>query len=366
MLCDPSGYLGFEIPYGRAADVMDRDRGNLQEKVERSRREGKPLSPKLERDIFMAVYVLQEEIPLHSYPRRTMTLMRQLRNYEVEARNRISEFDGSGYNDKYEAADALHKLFTFNASLMGDLFYVYVREAFAAAEKETISADEKCSLYCAAAFLQTLVDIWDEAASLMKKLDAGQDGRLSFEFLEFEELVTVMDVAEKAFDFYKELEFFLKAEMTATSDERERSRLQKDCDIVATNMVMITSYGFDWMKAKADFVDIICPRLEAADVMNRAQALSGAGFVPLKHALELFERHPDHVVLGRNLIYMGIQQRNRAIAGSAAKRLADLLKHRVDETLKEGLAGRKSLEAEPHLDIDNEVRSWFEAEESSR
>ncbi|MCK1416370.1 MULTISPECIES: hypothetical protein [unclassified Bradyrhizobium] len=138
----------------------------------------------------MTAYTLHDEVPLHSYPRRIMPLMRQLREQEERARANISEFDPSTF-DKNDAAEELQFRFTTNASLIGDLYLVYIREALTAHEKETLAAEENCNLYCAAAALQTLVDIWDEAASLMNKLNVGAEGQLGFEFLGIEEIMTV-------------------------------------------------------------------------------------------------------------------------------------------------------------------------------
>ncbi|MGY4489670.1 hypothetical protein ACVWWR_008916 [Bradyrhizobium sp. LM3.2] len=237
-------------------------------------------------------------------------------------------------------------------------------KALTAHEKETLTAEEKCNLYCAAAALQTLVDIWDEAASLMNKLNVGAEGQLGFEFLGIEEIVTVVDVAEKAFDFYAEVELVLKNEMSSTADEKTRTHLQKDREIAATNMAAIASYGFDWRKAPMEFLEIVGPRLEAQTLRDRANALATRS-VSLKLSMGLFERHPDHVVLGRNLVYMAIQRRDKEVAVAAAKKLVDLLGHQLEQTLEVKLARRKPLGEEPHLEIDDEVRSWFASERIS-
>jgi hypothetical protein len=119
----------------------------------------------------------------------------------VRARESIKTFDQSDFGDSIEeknrAADVLRSLFTANASQIGDLYFANIRDAFAIRHKESVTADEKCDLYCAAAALQTLVDIWDEAANLMKDLALvpREDTALGFEFLGIEELVTVVDVA---------------------------------------------------------------------------------------------------------------------------------------------------------------------------
>ncbi|MGY4345551.1 hypothetical protein ACVWXM_002018 [Bradyrhizobium sp. GM7.3] len=89
----------------------------------------------------MTAYTLHDEVPLHSYPRRIMPLMRQLREQEERARANISEFDPSTF-DKNDAAEELQFRFTTNASLIGDLYLVYIREALTAHEKETLTAEE--------------------------------------------------------------------------------------------------------------------------------------------------------------------------------------------------------------------------------
>jgi hypothetical protein len=359
MYAGVEGYFGTAsgIPYSRLHKLRGRDITNFQDKIERLRREGIRLSRKLEWDAFVTAYTLHDEVPLHSYPRRIMPLMRQLREQEERARANISEFDPSKF-DKGDAAEELQFRFTTNASLIGDLYLVYIQEALTAHKKEALTAEEKCNLYCAAAALQTLVDIWDEAASLMKKLDVGAEGQLGFEFLGIEELVTVVDVAEKAFNFYEEVELVVKNEMSSTADEKVRSHLQKDHEIAATNMAAIASYGFDWRTAPTEFLEIVGPRTEAQTLRDRANALATRS-VSLKLSMGLFERHPDHVVLGRNLVYMAIQRRDREVALAAAKKLVDLLAHRLEQTLEVQLAGRKPLGEEPHLEFDDDVRSWF-------
>ncbi|MET4218810.1 hypothetical protein ABIB00_004031 [Bradyrhizobium sp. LB14.3] len=89
----------------------------------------------------MTAYTLHDEAPLHSYPRRIMPLMRQLREQEERARANISELDPSTF-DKNDAAEELQFRFTTNASLIGDLYLVYIREALTAHEKETLTAEE--------------------------------------------------------------------------------------------------------------------------------------------------------------------------------------------------------------------------------
>lgn len=113
----------------------------LSGEIERLRREGIRLSPKLEWDAFVTAYTLHDEVPLHSYPRRIMPLTRQLREQEERARANISEFDPSTF-DKNDAAEELQFRFTTNASLIGDLYLVYIREALTAHEKETLTAEE--------------------------------------------------------------------------------------------------------------------------------------------------------------------------------------------------------------------------------
>lgn len=164
MYADTEGHFGQAsgMPYSRLYELRGRDITNFQDKIERLRREGIRLSPKLEWDAFVTAYTLHDEVPLHSYPRRIMPLMRQLREQEERARANISEFDPSTF-DKNDAAEELQFRFTTNASLIGDLYLVYIREALTAHEKEILTAEEKCNLYYAAAALQTLVDIWDEA-----------------------------------------------------------------------------------------------------------------------------------------------------------------------------------------------------------
>lgn len=142
MYADTEGYFGQAsgMSYSRLHELRGRDITNSQDKIERLRREGIRLSPKLEWDAFVMAYTLHDE-PLHSYPRRIMPLMRQLREQEERARANISEFDPSTL-DKNDAAEELQFRFTTNASLIGDLYLVYIREALTAHEKETLTAEE--------------------------------------------------------------------------------------------------------------------------------------------------------------------------------------------------------------------------------
>lgn len=100
MYADTGGYFGQAsgMPYSRLHELRGRDITNFQDKIERLRREGIRLSPKLEWDAFVTAYTVHDEVPLHSYPRRIMPSMRQLREQEERARANISEFDPSTFD----------------------------------------------------------------------------------------------------------------------------------------------------------------------------------------------------------------------------------------------------------------------------
>jgi hypothetical protein len=385
MYSEGSAFIGDdkELSYNKVADWLQRDHKNLKHKLMRYRREGTPLSERLERDVFWAVCQLHDEIPLHTYPRRIMALMRNLRNFEVSARQSISGFDVQKFQQEVEnsgaeeeksdgremkklsAADILRSIFEANVSEIGDVFFRYIVDALSALDREIADKEDKLNFYCAASTLLTLVDLWDEAAAKMKTLmvESREDVLLDFECLGIEGLHTAIDLAEKAFDLYEEVESSLRKELRAAPEDR---LLRQDQQIAASNMAASASYGFDWAAAEPAFLDIIYQCSQESDTPIRAKKLADRGSIPLKSFSGLFERHSDHAVLGRNLIYFGIQQRNKEIVRSAAVRLAPVLGRQVHEMLSAKIAGRKPLEEEPHLKIDAEIRSWFETEEAAR
>lgn len=65
MYADPEGYFGQAsgIPYSRLHELRGRDITNFQDKIERLRREGIRLSPKLEWDAFVTAYICPVAAP---------------------------------------------------------------------------------------------------------------------------------------------------------------------------------------------------------------------------------------------------------------------------------------------------------------
>jgi hypothetical protein len=383
MYDDGKNFVGEALAasFNKFAAMIKRDRTNLQEKVTRYRVEGVPVSERLDRDIFDAACMRHDEVPLHSYPRPIMPLMRQLRQLEQSARKRITIFRPEDYRStdkeagtpsaadkKRLGAAALKSLFAVNASEIVDIHYVFVRDGISLLGKENLTDEDRLKLYTTASVLFTLVDLWDEAATLMAaiELEVAEDSILDFEFLGIERLCSVVDVAETAFDLYEEVDASLLSLAKSTTDDGRRQVIEHDRQIAGTNMASLASYGFDWMQAKPRFLAAICAGLEGDRVRKRSAELAKRGHSPLKMSFALFNRHNDHVLLGRNVIRMAVQQKDKKILRDVARQVASLVGCDQLEIFDVGLAGRKAIKDEPHPKIDEEVRSWLTPKEAAQ
>jgi hypothetical protein len=386
MYDDGKNFVGEALAasFNKFATMIKRDRKNLQEKVIRYRIEGVPVSERLDRDIFDAAYMLHDEVPLHSYPRPIMPLMRQLRKLEQSARKRITIFRPDDYilnddvNDgtpassaaekRRSGAAALKSLFAVNASEIVDIHHLFVREGISLLEKENLTDEDRLKLYTAASVLFTLVDLWDEAATLMAtlELETAEDSVLDFEFLGIERLCSVVDVAQTAFDLYEEVDASLLSLARSTTDGDRRRVIEHDRQIAGTNMASLASYGFDWMQAESKFLAAVCAGLEAEGVRKRSADLAKRGHFPLEMSVALFNRHNDHVLLGRNVIRMAVQQKNKNVLCDVARQVASLVGCDQLEIFDVRLAGRKAIKDEPHPKIDEVVRSWLTPQEAAR
>ena len=120
-------------------------------------------------------------------------------------------------------------------------------------EPDELDQAQRTTVYLASAALHTLVVVWRDAA---KRLAAAAElqadwlavGSLSFEHLWLEEITTVFDVAEKAFEGYATVEGALQSVIRARASDAEIAK--SDATIVHLNMASLASYGIDWSNAR--------------------------------------------------------------------------------------------------------------------
>lgn len=336
------------------------DRGNLKEQVENSRRTGEPLSKRLEADVFDALCAIHEEYPLHSYPRFLMTTLRVMRECETKSLTRFRSaaehhLARSTHDDeddqKNNRVKALKEAFETAARQVTDPFSPWIIAALRLLEQDRYAHEDLGTLYIGAAALQTVVELWEDAATAITDLHPVQPAEavIDFEYMNMDGLVTVLNVVEKSMDLYEELDAALIHQVRDAKEQRKVMLLQHDRQIVNIQLAALGSHALDWLRASPELLSRM--GLPTQLIHKTAQSLSQrTGTAALRNSTALLERHPHNLVLARNVIIMA-----RQIGGGGSKieeiardHVATLLNLTADEVYSlEWLEGRKALLEEP-------------------
>jgi hypothetical protein len=351
----------------KLSGLVGRERKNLDRQLKSPRPSKKTIAA-----VENALPRIHEELPLHSYGPRLFYALRSLRDAEDRARSRL-KLCATG-----SSAETITKAYGLALQEVCACFRETVISGTAILkgnEERGMEPDNLTTVYLAAAVLHTAIIVWEDAANAISKL--ADRATLDFIDLNFEDIETVVDAAERAYDLYSIAQSELHA--ISTKFRKLSSKQLKDCDheptgieielrdeealrgtlarqdseIASMQIASIASHAMDWRRAGGEYLAIISEKPKnnekPKNFDERIRKLAEVAPIALASAITLVERLPKNLLLARNTAYMALQHDHRPSLQRAAEVLAAELNIAVSRVWRHEILGRPPLCEEVHI-----------------